>query len=144
MIWNPFINAGHWAGPIGNGGEDRTQFHSAGERLRWLGGACDDFRRGRFGRVVAALEQLGDCADGDAVCLNVRGVLYELGGDFESARRCYGKAIRADRHFAAAQQNMRRMYELWQFGATSQPVALGDALTDLWLARRQNARGTHA
>ena len=144
MIWNPFIRADHWAGPFGDGGEDSTQPLAPGERLRWLEAACDDFRRGRFGRVAAALERLGDCADADAVCLNLRGVLYELGGDFESARRCYGRAIRADRHFAAAQQNMRRTYELWQFGATTQPVALGDALTDLWIARRQNARGAHA
>jgi hypothetical protein len=45
-------------------------------------------------------------------------------------------AMRADREFLPAQQNLRRLYELQALGRTTFPVSVGDLRTDLWLARR--------
>lgn len=62
----------------------------------------------------------------DARWLNLMGVICESRGDWRRARRFYGKAMRADRGFAPAEQNMRRWYEMFTFGRTRWPVALGD------------------
>jgi 6-phosphogluconate dehydrogenase (decarboxylating) len=58
--------------------------------------------------------------------LNLLGVLAELGGDYRKARKYYGRAIRARHDHEAAQQNMRRLFELNLFGATDEPLNLGD------------------
>jgi DNA-binding response OmpR family regulator len=61
-----------------------------------------------------------------ADALNLLGVLAELGGDYGKARKYYGRAIRARHDHEAAQQNMRRLFELNLFGATEEPLNLGD------------------
>jgi Flp pilus assembly protein TadD len=58
--------------------------------------------------------------------LNLLGVLAELEGDYRKARKYYGRAIRAKHDHEAAQQNMRRLFELDLFGATEEPLNLGD------------------
>lgn len=58
--------------------------------------------------------------------LNLLGVLAELRGDYRSARKYYGRAIRTQHDHEAAQQNMRRLFELDHFGATDEPLNLGD------------------
>jgi DNA-binding NtrC family response regulator len=58
--------------------------------------------------------------------LNLLGVLAELGDDYREARKYYGRAIRAQHNHEAAQQNMRRLFELDHFGATDEPLNLGD------------------
>jgi CheY-like chemotaxis protein len=55
---------------------------------------------------------------------NLLGLLTELRGDFSGARKHYGKAISLDGKFAPAQQNMRRIYELREFGHSDEPGAL--------------------
>jgi hypothetical protein len=65
----------------------------------------------------------------DAVCLNLRGIICQARGEWKQARRFFGKAMRADRGFVPARQNMRRLYELDTFGATRLPVALVDGRT---------------
>jgi hypothetical protein len=57
------------------------------------------------------------------------GVVCESRGEWRRARRFYGKAMRANRGFAPATQNMRRWFELFTFGRTSWPVALSDELS---------------
>jgi CheY-like chemotaxis protein len=57
---------------------------------------------------------------------NLLGVLYETQHKWRLARKCYGKAISADKRFEPAQANMRRLYELHAFGRSHQPVMLGD------------------
>jgi DNA-binding response OmpR family regulator len=57
---------------------------------------------------------------------NLLGILYEAQRSVRLARRCYGKAIKADPHYEPAQMNMRRLYELKTFGRTQQRVLLGD------------------
>jgi DNA-binding response OmpR family regulator len=56
---------------------------------------------------------------------NLRGILYEIGGDYDAAKRSYGQAIRLDSRNEAAQQNMRRLYELFNFGSSQEVLHLG-------------------
>jgi CheY-like chemotaxis protein len=56
---------------------------------------------------------------------NLLGVLYEAQRKWRLARKCYGKAVAADRKYEPAQLNMRRLYELHTFGRSSQSVMLG-------------------
>lgn len=58
--------------------------------------------------------------------LNLLGVLAELRDDYRNARKYYGRAIRAQHDHEAAQQNMRRLFELENFGVTDEPLNLGD------------------
>ncbi len=65
---------------------------------------------------------LHDCHFADG--LNMLGVILEMNGDFVSARRMYQHALRTQaRHFASA-MNLRRAYELWEFGKTDIPLLL--------------------
>ena len=57
---------------------------------------------------------------------NLLGVLFEMNKDFDQARKCYGRAIAIDSSHEPAQQNMRRIFELFQFGASEEPVNLGE------------------
>jgi hypothetical protein len=47
--------------------------------------------------------------------------------------------MRANRAFELAQLNLRGLYELHTFGRCQQPVALGDEVPGLWLARFHDA-----
>ena len=69
----------------------------------------------------------------DAAYLNLLGVIYEKRRDWKTARQFYGKAMRADHHFAPAQRNMRRLYELYTWGKCREPLALGDETPGEWL-----------
>ena len=75
----------------------------------------------------------------DTARLNLLGVLCEKRGQSAAARRYYGQAIRADRAFAPARQNLRRWFELDMFGSTDLPLLLGDEQPKLWWLRRQLA-----
>jgi hypothetical protein len=83
-------------------------------------------RRGDWDEAEALLMAAGAIAGWDAAYFNLVGVLREARGDYRAARQLYGNAIRADRHYQPAQQNMRRLYELWTFGHSRQAVALAD------------------
>jgi len=99
-------------------------------------------RLGLFDDAVRSIAQLSGARRRDADCLNLLGAISEALNDWKGARRWYGKAIRADRSHVAAQQNMRRMYELATFGRSREAVALGDerpALFEL-LRERESAR----
>jgi len=61
----------------------------------------------------------------NAEYFNLLGVLYEVQRKWRLARKCYGKAIAADRKYQPAQLNMKRLYELHSFGRSSQSVMLG-------------------
>ncbi len=79
---------------------------------------------GELGRAEALLLRAGPLGQRDAAYHNLLGLLTELRENFADARRHYGKAISLDKAFAAAQQNMRRMYELREFGHSDEPGAL--------------------
>jgi len=57
---------------------------------------------------------------------NLLGVLYEAQRKWRLARKCYAKAIAADKQFEPAQANMRRLFELQTYGRSTQAVMLGD------------------
>jgi DNA-binding NtrC family response regulator len=57
---------------------------------------------------------------------NLGGVLFEMLEDYDQAKRYYGQAIRLNRNYEPAQQNMRRIYELFQFGSSKEPFNLGE------------------
>ena len=60
---------------------------------------------------------------------NLAGVLAELLDDVDKAKKYYGQAIKLNKNYEPAQQNMRRLFELQNFGSTSEPLNLGGNLT---------------
>jgi Flp pilus assembly protein TadD len=58
---------------------------------------------------------------------NLAGVLAELLEDVDKAKRYYGQAIRLNKNYEPAQQNMRRLFELQNFGSTAEPLNLGES-----------------
>jgi DNA-binding response OmpR family regulator len=52
---------------------------------------------------------------------NLVGVMLEMRSEFEEAKRYYGEAIKIDKRFEPAQQNMRRIFELFHFGSSDEP-----------------------
>ncbi len=56
---------------------------------------------------------------------NLQGVLHEIAGDYDAAKKSYGRAIKLDAGHPAAQQNMRRIYELFNFGGSEEALSLG-------------------
>jgi DNA-binding response OmpR family regulator len=57
---------------------------------------------------------------------NLAGVLAELLGDYDKAKKYYERAIKLDKNYEPAQQNMRRLFEVDNFGSSKDPVNLGD------------------
>jgi len=64
--------------------------------------------------------------DGNAEAFNLAGVLFEMQEDYERAKKYYGHAIKLDKRYEPAQQNMRRLYELFNFGSSKEPFNLGE------------------
>jgi len=72
--------------------------------------------------LARALELNGQSPD----ALNLAGVYFEMQEDYDRARKLYGKAIKYGPYYEPAQQNMRRIFELFHFGSSQEPVSLGD------------------
>ena len=60
---------------------------------------------------------------------NLQGILYEIAGNLDAAKKAYGRAIKLDSRHPAAQQNMRRMFELFNFGRSEEPLHYGDQVS---------------
>jgi DNA-binding response OmpR family regulator len=87
----------------------------------------ESLRMGKFTSAEAILMKAADHnARTSADYFNLLGVLYEAQHKWRLARKCYGKAMRADKEYEPAQLNMRRIYELYTFGRSDQAVVLGD------------------
>ena len=56
---------------------------------------------------------------------NLAGVLAEMLDEVDKAKKYYGQAIKLDKNYEPAQQNMRRLFELQNFGSSSEPLNLG-------------------
>jgi hypothetical protein len=125
---------------VWHSGSASTAALSDGERAAMLRDAGAALRLGRLADALATLRGAGGQAASDAAGLNFLGVLCEARGESAAAKRYYGRAFRADRTFGPAQQNMRRMYELNALRRTTRGVAVGDPLTDVWLARISGPR----
>jgi DNA-binding NtrC family response regulator len=72
--------------------------------------------------IIRALEINTNSAE----AFNLAGVLHEMRKDYETAKKYYGKAIKLDKDFEPAQQNMRRLFDLFNFGSSGEPFNLGD------------------
>lgn len=83
-------------------------------------------REGHLNLAESLLGECGDAAEGDTDCLNLRGVIAELRGDWRMARRYWVRAARGNPPSAAAMHNLRRYFELFEFGRCRDRVALGD------------------
>jgi DNA-binding NtrC family response regulator len=103
--------------PVRLSNEDKFEIHcQAAKRLINL----REFKQAKE-HIAKALEIRSDSPD----IFNLGGVLFEMLEDYDRAKRYYGQAIRLDKHHEAAQQNMRRIYELFQFGSSKEPFNLG-------------------
>jgi FixJ family two-component response regulator len=58
--------------------------------------------------------------------LNLAGVYFEMQEDYDRAKKLYGKAIKYGPYYEPAQQNMRRIFELFHFGSSEEPFAMGE------------------
>ena len=58
--------------------------------------------------------------------LNLTGVFLEMREEYENARKHYGRAIALDGNYEPAQQNMRRIFELFNFGSSKEPFNFGN------------------
>jgi hypothetical protein len=88
--------------------------------------AIGAIRSGQAEPAARLLAYHQDALANDPAYLNLAGVVSELQGHCEVARRFYGVSIAIDPRHAASQQNLRRIFELMRFGHTSEQVALGD------------------
>ena len=72
--------------------------------------------------LVKALELNSKSAE----AFNLAGVLAEVLEDYDKAKKFYGQAIKLDKRYEPTQQNMRRLFEVDNFGSSNEPVNLGD------------------
>jgi len=78
-----------------------------------------------FARASEHVKRALASADSAEAC-NMAGVLFEMNEDYENAKKYYGQAIALDKNYEPAQQNMRRLFELFNFGSSKEPVDLGN------------------
>jgi DNA-binding response OmpR family regulator len=96
--------------------------------------ARKSLRLSKYADAETLLMKAADLSHRDAAYFNLLGVLYESRREWRLARKFYGKAISLNGRYEPAQKNMRRHYELQQFGRSQEPVTLGDE-PDLLYAR---------
>jgi Flp pilus assembly protein TadD len=94
-----------------------------------LQSAREAIRTGQLAVAEDALMRASCLGSGDPAFLTLVGVLHECRGRLRAARKSYGRAIAIQGMYPAAQQNMRRLYELRTLGRASEPPALGDEPT---------------
>jgi DNA-binding NtrC family response regulator len=81
----------------------------------------------QFVRAREHIEKALEIRTDSAEVFNLGGVLFEMLEDCDRAKRYYGQAIRLNKNYEPAQQNMRRIYELFQFGSSKEPFNLGES-----------------
>ncbi len=106
------------------------------QRLSTLRGALDAIIEGRWDDAEAMLVEDRPIAMNDAAFLNLLGIVHQAKGQWKEARRYYGKAMTADPHYAPAEQNLRRVYELHTFGRTDLEISLIDSAMAIQLESR--------
>lgn len=83
-------------------------------------------RAGELAQAEAFVLENGEGLCHDAACLNVLGLIAEARGHWTLARKYWTRSTRADKQYEPARQNLRRYFELFQFGRSRQCVAYGD------------------
>lgn len=81
---------------------------------------------GAFAKAQLHINKALDLNASSAEAFNLAGVLAEIHEDYNQAKKCYGQAIRLNKNYEPAQQNMRRLFELDHFGSSKEPVNLGN------------------
>ena len=99
-------------------------------------------RAGELELAQALVMAYGDLACSDPACLNVLGLIAEASGHWTDAKKFWGKALRADPRYDPACQNLRRYFELFQWGRSDCRVAFGNETT-LDLLRARSIRRGH-
>ena len=79
-----------------------------------------------FARAKKHLIRALELNDKSPEAFNLTGVLFEMQEDYDRAKKYYGQAIKLDKRYEPAQQNMRRIFEVFNFGTSKEPVGLGD------------------
>jgi len=77
---------------------------------------------GAWTHLARALELNSKSPD----ALNMAGVYFEMQEDYDRAKKLYGKAIKYGPYYEPAQQNMWRIFELFHFGSSNEPMSLGE------------------
>jgi two-component system sensor histidine kinase KdpD len=96
------------------------------ERLTVLRDALLSVCEGDWDGADRAMMRVPELAGRDAACLNLRGIACQARGQWSRAQRFFAKAVRADRNYLPAAQNVRRLYELNTFGSTRLPPVVAD------------------
>ncbi len=105
---------------------DKTDEDVAGGHTAILERACDALRMSRVTDAETLLMKAADLAQSDPFYFNLLGALYETQSQWRLAKKFYGRAMTLDKHYLPPQHNMRRIYELEQWGRSSKPIFLGD------------------
>jgi DNA-binding response OmpR family regulator len=79
-----------------------------------------------FGKARLHLAKALELNAKSAEAFNLAGVLAEVLEDYDNAKKFYGQAIKLNKNYEPAQQNMRRLFEVDHFGSSKEPVNLGD------------------
>jgi DNA-binding response OmpR family regulator len=79
-----------------------------------------------FGKARLHLVKALELNAKSAEAYNLAGVLAEVLEDYDHAKKYYGQAIKLDKKYEPAQQNMRRLFEVDHFGSSKEPVNLGE------------------
>jgi DNA-binding response OmpR family regulator len=79
-----------------------------------------------FGKARLHLVKALELNAKSAEAFNLAGVLAEVLEDYDKAKKYYGQAIKLDKKYEPAQQNMRRLFEVDHFGSSKEPVNLGE------------------
>lgn len=87
--------------------------------------AKQSLNRRRFDEARVFLKQALALETNSAEAHNLMGVLHELANEHDDSYRQYKAALKADRHYSPAQQNMRRYYERYTFGRSDVPIDFG-------------------
>jgi len=81
--------------------------------------------RRAFDEAEAFLKQAIALQTSSAEAHNLMGVLHEVRKEHDASYREYKAALKADRHYEPAQNNMRRYYERFTFGRSDVPLDAG-------------------
>ena len=74
---------------------------------------------------LAAALTFDEASPDSAEAHNLRGILHEMHGDFDAAKAAYGQAIKLNARYEPAQENMKRIFELFNFGTSQRPFHVG-------------------
>jgi hypothetical protein len=97
---------------------------------------CAAIRRGDYTAAAQLLAARDDGDHTDPARLNLLAVLALAASDWTQAARLWRAAVRADARYLPPRRNLRRYYELFEFGRSHVPIALGDEPEFLMDGRR--------